>query len=96
VIEDIAFKYRVGVPWRDVPERFGPWQTLYERLSRWAEDGTWAELVAAVQARADLVSDLDWVVAADPSLVRVHQHGAALSRDTGGMVESHESHRRTP
>jgi hypothetical protein len=53
-------------------------------------------LVTAVHARADLASDLDWVVAADPSLVRVHQHGAALSRDTGGMVESHESHRRTP
>jgi transposase len=95
VIEGIAFKYRVGVPWRDVPERFGPWQTLYERLSRWAADGTWAELVAAVQARADLAGDLDWVVSADASLVRVHQHGAALPRDTGGVVESHESHRRT-
>lgn len=94
VLEGIAYKYRVGVPWRDVPERFGPWQTLYERLSRWAADGTWAELVTAVQARADLAGDLDWVVSADSSLVRVHQHGAALGRDTGGMVESQESDRR--
>jgi len=93
VIEGIAYKYRVGVPWREVPERFGPWQTLYERLSRWSADGTWAGLVDAVRARADLAGELDWVVSVDSTLVRVHQHGAALPRDTGGLVESQESDR---
>jgi transposase len=34
VIEGVAYKYRVGMAWREVPERFGPWQTFYERLWR--------------------------------------------------------------
>jgi transposase len=91
VIEGIAYKYRSGMPWRDVPAEFGPWQTLYERFSRWSADGTWAKLLEAVQARADADGELDWMVAADTSMVRVHQHGAAASRDTGGLVELHES-----
>jgi len=75
VIEAIAWKYRTGSPWRELPERFGPWQTAYERLDRWSRDGTWAWLLAAAQARADAAGELDWLVAADSSLVRVHQHG---------------------
>ncbi|MBW4722334.1 transposase [Saccharothrix obliqua] len=81
VIEGIAYRYGVGVPWREVPEWFGPWQTLYERLLWWSADGTWAGLVDRV--RADLASELDWVVSVDFTLVRVHQHGAALPKDTG-------------
>ncbi|MGM1061388.1 transposase [Saccharothrix sp. Mg75] len=37
-IEGIAYKYPVGVPWREVPERFGPWQTLYERFGHRTRD----------------------------------------------------------
>jgi transposase len=43
------------VPWRDVPERYGPWKTLYKRFARWEEDGTWARIEAALQADADVV-----------------------------------------
>jgi len=105
VIEAIAWKYRTGSPWREIPERFGPWQTAYERHSRWTRDGTWARLLAAAQSDADAGGDLDWLVSADSSLVRVHQHGAAARRRggnaasaagpvpagvTGGGVESQE------
>lgn len=87
VIEAIAWKYRTGVAWREVPvERFGPWQTAYERLNRWSRDGTWAQVLAAVQARADARGELDWVVAADSSMVRVHQHGAAARRYGGNAA----------
>ncbi len=84
VIEAIAWKYRTGSPWRELPEeRFGPWQTAYERLTRWSADGTWAKLLARAQADADAAGELDWLVAADSTLVRVHQHGASARRVGG-------------
>ncbi|WP_432570866.1 IS5 family transposase [Kineococcus sp. SYSU DK005] len=80
VIEAIAWKYRTGSPWRELPERYGPWQTAYYRLTRWAADGTWQRLLEAVQADADAAGEMDWLVAVDSTLVRVHQHGANTSR----------------
>ena len=41
VLNGILFRVRTGVPWRDVPERYGPWETLYKRFARWQTDGTW-------------------------------------------------------
>ena len=87
MIEAIAWKYRTGVAWREIPtERFGPWQTAYERQTRWSADGTWARLLAAAQTDADAAGELDWLVAADSSLVRVHQHGAAARRFGGNAA----------
>ncbi len=83
VIEAIAWRYRTGSPWRELPEQFGPWQTAYERLTRWSSDGTWANLLARAQADADAAGELDWLVAADSTLVRVHQHGASARRVGG-------------
>ncbi|WP_420845582.1 transposase [Mycetocola reblochoni] len=37
-VEGMAWKYRTGAPWRDVPERFGKWNSIYKRFNRWAED----------------------------------------------------------
>src|SRR5687767_4994670 len=83
VIEAIAWKYRTGSPWRELPEQFGPWQTAYERLTRWNADGTWARLLARAQADADAAGELDWLVAVDSTAVRVHQHGATARRSGG-------------
>ena len=88
VIEAIAWKYRTGSPWREVPESFGPWQTAYERLTRWSSDGTWAKLLARAQADADAAGEWDWLVAADSTLVRVHQHGASARRVGGNAATS--------
>lgn len=52
-VEGMAWKYRTGAPWRDVPERFGKWNTIYKRFTRWAEDGTWEQLLSEVQKQAD-------------------------------------------
>jgi len=87
----MAWKYRTGAPWRDVPERFGKWNSIYKRFSRWAEDGTWEKLLAEVQKQADAAGKIDWVVSIDSTIARVHQHGATLNRDTGGSSESQES-----
>jgi transposase len=86
VIEAISWKYRTGSPWRELPDRFGPWQTAYERLTRWSADGTWAKLLARAQAEADAAGELDWLVAVDSSIVRVHQHGATARRVGGNAA----------
>lgn len=80
VINGILFRVRTGVPWRDVPERYGPWKTLYKRFVRWEEDGTWARIEAAVQADADAAGEVDWNAHADSTIVRAHQHAAGARK----------------
>ncbi|MFZ4896499.1 IS5 family transposase [Plantibacter sp. Mn2098] len=83
VVEGVAWRFRTGSPWRDLPERFGPWNTVFKRFDRWAKDGNWQQVLTAVQARSDELGKLDWVVSIDSTITRVHQHGATLARTTG-------------
>jgi transposase len=53
VLGGILWKLHTGRPWRDVPVRFGPWQTCYSRLRRWQDDGTWPRLWAVLAAVTD-------------------------------------------
>ena len=92
-VEGMAWKYRTGAPWRDVPERFGNWNTIYKNFNRWAEQGVWARVLEHVQAMAHHAGTLDWVASIDSTVVRVHQHGATLPRDTGGGIELQEVRR---
>ena len=80
VLNGIVWKIRTGSAWRDVPERYGSWQTLYTRFRRWALDGTFSAMLAAVQADADAVGDVDWLVAVDSTIVRAHQHAAGARK----------------
>jgi transposase len=66
------------VPWRDLPERFGPWQTAHGRFARWAADGTVDELLAKAPGRAEV----DWPVTLDSTIVRAHQHTTAKGCST--------------
>ncbi len=76
VIDAIAFKYRTGTPWMDLPERLGSWKGAHNRLRKWAADGTWEKVFTALLAQADAEGDLEWVVAVDSTVVRAHQHAA--------------------
>jgi transposase len=58
VINGIIWRTRTGAPWRDLPERYGPWQTCYKRFARWETDGTWARIQQAVQRDADAAGEL--------------------------------------
>ncbi|GLP65072.1 hypothetical protein TUSST3_16920 [Streptomyces sp. TUS-ST3] len=60
MINGILFRQRTGVPWRDLPARFGRWKTVYERHRRWSADGTWDKPFAAVLADADAEGRIDW------------------------------------
>ncbi len=80
-LEAIAWKYRTCSPWRDLPSELGSFQTAHKRLIRWAVDGTWERILAAVLAAADADDDIDWTVSVDSTVVRAHQHAAgALKR----------------
>ena len=76
VLNGILWKLSTGVPWRDVPERYGPWQTLHARLLRWQRDGTWDRVLRRVQQHADAVGGIVWEVSVDATVVRAHQHAA--------------------
>lgn len=75
VINGILWRFRTGAPWRDVPERYGPRTTLYNRFVRWREAGVWDRILDAVSKAYD--GD---IVMIDSSCVRVHQHGAAAKK----------------
>lgn len=90
VINGVLFRARTGVPWPDLPERYGPWQTVYERHRRWSADGTWARILAELQIEADATDpdgalaraldrkrrEQEWAVNIDSTSCRAHQHAA--------------------
>lgn len=49
VIEGILWKLETGAPWRDLPRQYGPWQTAYDRFTRWGRDGTWDRIMAVLE-----------------------------------------------
>jgi transposase len=97
VVEGIIFRFRAGVPWRDLPAEFGPWQTVWKRHRKFSGDGTWDKILAKLLADADAAGEIDWTVSVDSTINRAHQHGTNLPRTdpvTGGSVELQESARR--
>ena len=80
VIEGIVYRFRTGVAWRDLPESFGPWQTIWKRHKRFSTDGTWDKIHARLVAEADAAGDLDWNVSVDATINRAHQHATTLRR----------------
>ena len=92
VVEAICWRFRTGSPWRDLPERFPAWQTVWWRFDRWAKDGTWERILTELQGDAHAIADLEWLVSVDSTIARAHQHAAGARRlDTGGSLESQGS-----
>jgi transposase len=80
VINGIFFRTRTGCPWRDLPEGFGNWKTVYNRHRRWSGDGTWREILDRLRAGCDEAEGKDWTLSADSAVVRAHQHAAGARR----------------
>lgn len=82
VINGVFNRVRAGCPWRDLPEQYGNWKTVYNRHRRWSGDGTWEEILAVLQTGGDVqdADDADWVAAIDSTVVRAHQHAAGARR----------------
>ncbi|GHI12455.1 transposase [Streptomyces virginiae] len=87
VLNGILWKLSTGAAWRDLPERYGPWKTVYERFRRWSADGTWDRLLAHVQQHSDAIGEVDWsIVCVDSTIVRAHQHAAGARKGGTGPV----------
>lgn len=72
---------KTGAPWRDLPERYGPWQTVATRFYRWTKQGLWEKILAQVQQEADAAGQVQWSIHyVDSSVVRAHQHAAGAKR----------------
>lgn len=84
VIEGIVHRYRCGLAWRDLPESFGPWQTVWKRHHAWSADGTWDQILTELLADADAGGALDWKVSVDSTVVRAHQHATNIHRESDG------------
>ncbi|MGW6894581.1 IS5 family transposase [Streptomyces chartreusis] len=76
VVNGVLWRLRTGAPWRDLPERCDPWQTVYERFARWERDGTWARLLEHVQVNDAAVGMVEWTVSVDSTINRARQHAA--------------------
>lgn len=80
LIDGIRWRVRVGSPWRDVPARYGPWQTIYGLFRRWAREGVWARILTGLQVRADAAGLITWDVSVDSTIARAHQHAAGARK----------------
>lgn len=83
-VEAILWKHRTGAPWRDLPESFGPWASVFTRFDRWSKSGVWQRVLEALRDEADM----EWVML-DGTVIRAHQHaagakGGAASKDSEG------------
>ncbi|GIJ24836.1 DDE transposase [Micromonospora lutea] len=93
LIDGIRWRVRVGSPWRDVPECYGPWQTVYGLFRRWQRAGVWQRIVTGLQTRADAAGLITWDVSVDSTIARAHQHAAGartrpeLQKQSPGGVE---------
>ncbi len=85
------YTIRTGISWRDLPERYGPWRTVYTRFRRCARDGVVTRALQQIQACADAVGDIDWLVQIDFTIVRAHQHAAATGRKGGPTGRSNRT-----
>jgi transposase len=76
VLNGIFWVLRSGAPWRDLPISFGPYTTCYNRFVRWRRAGVWSRIINALAAAHDAAVQM-----IDTSIVRVHQHGACITRN---------------
>ena len=79
-VEAVLYRYRAGIPWRDLPERFGDFRVIHTRHTRWSRSGVWQRIFQALAADAD-----NEYAMIDSTIVRAHQHSAGAKK--GGATQ---------
>lgn len=74
-VDAVLYRYRAGIPWRDLPERFGDFRVVHTRFTRWAKRGVWEKLFKRLAVDADNEYAL-----IDSTIVRAHQHSAGARK----------------
>lgn len=87
VVNGVLHRVRTGVPWRDLPEQFGKWKTIYNRHRRWSGDGTWERILDQLRVGCDTDEGADWSAAIDSTVVRAHQHAAGARREPPADID---------
>ena len=77
-VEAVLYRYRVGIAWRDLPERFGDFRVIHTRHTRWSKRGVWKRIFDHLAEDADN----DYAML-DSTIVRAHQHSAGAKGGTG-------------
>jgi transposase len=77
-VEAVLYRYRAGIPWRDLPERFGDFRVVHTRFSRRSEARVWQRVFEALAQDAD-----NEYTMIDSTIVRAHQHSARAKKAAG-------------
>lgn len=86
VLNGLFWKLNTGAQWRDIPERYGPWQTIYDRYVFWRRDGTWDQIMAALQTKLDATGRLDWEqMNVDGTSIRASRSAAGARKKRDSM-----------
>ncbi len=73
-VNSVLWIARTGASWRDLPERYGNWNSVYQRFNRWAKAGIWERIFLALQEIDD-----EWLML-DSTIIRAHQHAAGQKK----------------
>lgn len=79
VVNGVLWRTRTGAPWRDLPDAYGVWKTVYGRHRTWSADGTWDGVLRELMKASDL-DDVEWVVSVDSTSIRAHHHAAGARK----------------
>jgi transposase len=82
-VDAVLYRYRAGIPWRDLPERFGDWSNVQQRFGRWAKSGVWKRVFRHLAADAD-----NEYAMIDSTVVRAHQHSAGAKKKPAKIRQS--------
>lgn len=77
-VEAVLYRYRAGIAWRDLPERFGDFRVIHTRHTRWSQRGVWQRIFERLAEDAD-----NEYARIDSTIVRAHQHSAGAKGGTG-------------
>jgi transposase len=82
-VDAVIYRYRTGIPWRDLPERYGDWKPTHKRFRRWCESGVFARILDTLALDADAE-----YMSIDSTSVRAHQHSAGAQKKTAKIKPS--------
>ena len=80
-IDAVLYRAKTGMPWRDLPERLGPWKSVYNRFANWAKKGHWATIFKELQIEVDETGSI-----VDGSIVRAHQDASGGKGGSDAML----------
>ena len=81
-VDAVIYRYRTGIPWRDLPERYGYWKAVHRRYRRWCESGVFMRVFEIMSRDAD-----NEFVMLDATIVRAHQHSAGAQKKRRGLSD---------